>query len=161
SRRWRRPRDGRRGRSSGSGRFAARSCAHRGRPASRIPDKRPDHPAAAQGTRGTVAQCPPGRSGRRSTTQGRSSTYFNNPGMAGLSLGGFWLHLVTRLGALALVVVGVYAIGCAPPTAAARQSQVTDTTRAAARPDTAHPANPNPSTVTSVDSRVGANEPIE
>ena len=69
--------------------------------------------------------------------------------------------MVTPLRALALAVVAVYAIGCAHPNAAARQSQVTDTTRAAARPDTAHPANANPSTVTSVDNRVGANEPIE
>jgi len=69
--------------------------------------------------------------------------------------------MVTPLRALALTVVAVYAIGCAHPNAASRQSQVTDTTRAAARPDTAHPSNRDPSTVTAVDSRVGANEPIE
>ena len=69
--------------------------------------------------------------------------------------------MVTPLRALALTVVAVYAIGCAHPNAASRQSQVTDTTRAAARPDTGHLSNRDPSTVTSVDSRVGANEPIE
>ena len=54
----------------------------------------------------------------------------------------------------------MYAIGCAHPNAGAPQAQISDTTRAA-RPDSMHPANRNPSTVTNVDSRVGANEPIE
>jgi TonB-dependent SusC/RagA subfamily outer membrane receptor len=69
--------------------------------------------------------------------------------------------MVTGWRALALTVVAVYAVGCAHPNAASRQDQVSDTTRVAARPDTSHPANRNPTTVTSVDSRVGANEPIE
>ena len=69
--------------------------------------------------------------------------------------------MATPLRVLALAGCAVYAIGCAHPNAAARQDQVSDTTRTAARSDTAHPANRDPSTVTSVDSRVGSNEPIE
>ena len=69
--------------------------------------------------------------------------------------------MATPVRAFPLVVLAVYAIACAHPNAAGRQDQVADTTRAAARPDTARRANRNPSTVTSVDSRVAANEPIE
>ncbi len=78
-----------------------------------------------------------------------------------MSITGILLHMATRWRAVPLAVFAVYAIGCAHPNAATRQSQVSDTTKAAARPDTTHPANRDPSTVTSVDSRVGANEPIE
>jgi len=69
--------------------------------------------------------------------------------------------MVTGWRVLPLTVVAVYAVGCAHPNTAGRQDQLSDTTKLAARPDTSHPANRNPTTVTSVDSRVGANEPIE
>jgi TonB-dependent SusC/RagA subfamily outer membrane receptor len=69
--------------------------------------------------------------------------------------------MVTGWRALPLTVVAVYAVGCAHPNAAGRQDQVSDTTKLAARPDSGHPANRNPSTVTSVDSRIAASEPIE
>jgi TonB-dependent SusC/RagA subfamily outer membrane receptor len=60
--------------------------------------------------------------------------------------------MVTRWHALPLAAFAVYAIGCAHPNAG---------NTAAAPSDSTHPANRNPSTVTSVDSRVAANEPIE
>jgi TonB-dependent SusC/RagA subfamily outer membrane receptor len=69
--------------------------------------------------------------------------------------------MATPWRALPLAVCAVYAIGCAHPNAAARQNQISDTTKVAARSDTSHPSNRDPSTVTSVDSRVSANEPIE
>jgi TonB-dependent SusC/RagA subfamily outer membrane receptor len=69
--------------------------------------------------------------------------------------------MATPLRAFPLVVLAAYAIACAHPNAAGRQDQVSDTTKLAARPDTSHPANRSGTTVTSVDSRVAANEPIE
>ncbi len=63
--------------------------------------------------------------------------------------------------ALPLAVVAVYAIGCAHPSAAARQDQISDTTKAAAKPDSVRSPQQNAQTVTSVDTRIGAQEPIE
>jgi TonB-dependent SusC/RagA subfamily outer membrane receptor len=81
--------------------------------------------------------------------------------MAGLSIAGILLHMATPWRAFPLAAFAVYAIGCAHPNAAARQNQITDTTKTAARADTARQKNRDPSTVTSVDSRIGAGEPIE
>lgn len=61
------------------------------------------------------------------------------------------MHMATPWRALPLAVLAVYGIGCSHP----------NTGTQAAVPDTTHPANRNPSTVTSVDSRIAANEPIE
>ena len=69
--------------------------------------------------------------------------------------------MATPLRVFALAVSAVYAIGCAHPNAAARQNPVADTTKTAARPDTTHLSNRDPSTVTNVDGRVASNEPIE
>lgn len=71
--------------------------------------------------------------------------------MAGLSIEGILLHMATPWRALPLAVLAVYGIGCSHP----------NTGTQAAVPDTTHLANRDPSTVTSVDQRVGANEPIE
>jgi TonB-dependent SusC/RagA subfamily outer membrane receptor len=60
--------------------------------------------------------------------------------------------------AVPLAVLAVYAAGCAHPSAA-RQDQLADTTRLVR--DTTHPPQRDPSTVTSVENRIGANEPIE
>lgn len=61
--------------------------------------------------------------------------------------------MATRLWlALPFAVLAAALPACAHP-GAGRSGQVSA--------DTTHPTNPNPTTVTSVDSRVGANEPIE